>query len=82
MHEFEGQLSVLNFKEGPTYRCLFPGNEAVNNILNCEDNGIIGALPALIGTYQAVEVIKIITGIGQPLSGHLLIIDTLTQSHF
>ena len=82
VHEFEGQVSVLNFKEGPTYRCLFPGNAQTDAIPNCNDNGIIGVLPALIGTYQAIETIKIITGIGEPLSGHLLIIDTLTQSHF
>jgi len=82
VHEFEGQVSVLNFKSGPTYRCLFPGDAAADIIPNCNDNGIIGALPALIGTYQAIETIKIITGVGQPLSGHLLIIDTLTQSHF
>ena len=80
---FEGQVSVLNYKEGPTYRCIFPENaEQDNTILNCDENGIIGVLPALIGTYQAIEVIKILTGIGKPLSGHLLIIDTLSQSHF
>lgn len=82
VHEFEGQLSVLNFKAGPTYRCLFPGNAEISNIPDCNDNGIIGVLPALIGNYQAIEAIKIITGIGEPLSGYLLIIDTLTQSHF
>ncbi|MBC7626543.1 HesA/MoeB/ThiF family protein [Ferruginibacter sp.] len=80
---FEGQVSVLNYKEGPTYRCIFPENkEEENTILNCDENGIIGVLPALIGTYQAMEVIKILTAIGTPLSGNLLIIDTLSQSHF
>jgi adenylyltransferase/sulfurtransferase len=82
VHEFEGQVSVLNFQDGPTYRCLFPCDAALDIIPNCNENGIIGALPALIGTYQAIETIKTITGVGKPLSGHLLIIDTLTQSHF
>lgn len=83
VQDFEGQVSVLNYQDGPTYRCLFSGNdEADSSILNCDDNGIIGALPALVGTYQAIETIKIITGIGTPLSGHLLIMDMLSQSHF
>ncbi len=83
LHEFEGQVSVLNFKDGPTYRCLFPeAAEADPMILNCADNGVLGVLPALIGTYQAIEAIKVITGNGQTLSGSLLIIDTLSQSHF
>jgi sulfur-carrier protein adenylyltransferase/sulfurtransferase len=82
LHAYEGQVSVLNYQHGPTYRCLFPETEKPNNIPNCDDNGILGVLPALIGTYQAIEAIKIITGTGNPLSGQLLIIDTLTQSHF
>ena len=83
VQDFEGQISVLNYQDGPTYRCLFSGNaEADSSILNCDDNGIIGALPALVGTYQAIETIKIITRIGTPLSGHLLIMDMLSQSHF
>jgi len=82
VHEFEGQVSVLNYKDGPTYRCLFTETEGVDTSLNCDENGILGILPALIGTYQALEAIKVITGIGKVLSGQLLIIDTLSQSHF
>jgi len=82
LHAFEGQVSVLNYMGGPTYRCLFPETGIPNNIQNCDDNGVLGVLPALIGTYQAIEAIKIITGIGTTLSGQLLIIDTLSQSHF
>jgi molybdopterin/thiamine biosynthesis adenylyltransferase/rhodanese-related sulfurtransferase len=83
VQDFEGQVSVLNYQNGPTYRCLFPENpDQENTILNCDENGIIGALPALVGTYQAIETVKIIAGIGKPLSGELLIIDTLSQSHF
>ena len=82
VHEFEGQVSVLNYKGGPTYRCLFKETEGLDTSLNCDENGILGILPALIGTYQALEAIKVITGIGNVLSGQLLIIDTLSQSHF
>ena len=82
LHEFEGQVSVLNYQQGPTYRCLFEETAGMTALLNCDDNGVLGILPALIGTYQAIETIKIITGIGEPLNGQLLIIDTLTQSHF
>ncbi len=82
VHEFEGQISVLNYKGGPTYRCLFAENDEPDNILNCNENGILGVLPALMGTYQALEAIKLITGIGKLLNGQLLIVDTLSQSHF
>lgn len=82
VYEFEGQVSVLNYMGGPTYRCLFSENEGLYTSLNCDDNGILGVLPALIGTYQAIEAIKIITNIGTVLSGQLLIVDTLSQSHF
>ena len=82
LYEFEGQVSVLNYMGGPTYRCLFAESNGPGDSLNCDDNGILGVLPALIGTYQAIEAIKIITGIGTVLSGQLLIIDTLSQSHF
>ena len=82
VYEFEGQVSVLNYMGGPTYRCLFAENNGPDDSLNCDDNGILGILPALIGTYQAIEAIKIITGIGTVLSGQLLIIDTLSQTHF
>ena len=82
VYEFEGQVSVLNYMGGPTYRCLFAENDGPDESLNCDDNGILGVLPALIGTYQAIEAIKIITSIGTVLSGQLLIIDTLSQTHF
>ena len=83
VQDFEGQVSVLNYKGGPTYRCLFKGNdEPDNTILNCDDNGILGTLPTLVGTYQAMEAIKVITGVGKPLSGYLLIMELLSQSHF
>lgn len=74
--KFEGQLSVYNYKNGPTYRCLFP--EPPSDSLNCSEIGVIGVLPGILGTLQANEVIKIITGIGEILSGRLLLVDALT----
>lgn len=79
--EFEGQVSVFNHGEdGPTYRCLFPEPPDPLDSPSCSEIGVIGVLPGLVGTLQANEVIKIITKIGKPLSGKLLIIDALTNS--
>ncbi|MGV3604005.1 MAG: molybdopterin-synthase adenylyltransferase MoeB [Dyadobacter fermentans] len=75
---FEGQVSVFNWNGGPTYRCLFPDAEEGDN---CAEAGVMGVLPGIIGTYMANEAIKIIAGIGEPLSGKLLVINTLTNNH-
>ncbi|MFD2563252.1 molybdopterin-synthase adenylyltransferase MoeB [Aquimarina rubra] len=76
--KFQGQVSVLNYKEGPTYRCLFPDPPAPDEVPNCSDIGVLGVLPGIIGSLQANEVIKIITGIGEVLQGKLLYFDALT----
>jgi sulfur-carrier protein adenylyltransferase/sulfurtransferase len=78
IYRFEGQVAVLNAdlgngRKGPTYRCLFPEYPNDIEIPNCSDTGVIG-------TYQANEVIKLITGIGQSLSEHLLMVDLLAMS--
>jgi sulfur-carrier protein adenylyltransferase/sulfurtransferase len=73
---FEGQVSVFNYKGGPTYRCLFPEADEGDN---CEVAGVMGVLPGVIGSYMANEVIKVICGIGVPLSGKLLIVNMLTN---
>lgn len=75
--KFEGQISVFNYKNGPTYRCLFPEPPTANSIPNCSDIGVLGVLPGIIGSLQANEVIKIICGIGEVLSGKLLSLNTL-----
>src|SRR5581483_2366972 len=77
---FEGQLGVFNFRGGPTYRCLFPEPPEPGSVPNCAEGGVIGALPGLIGTVQALEVIKLLTGIGEPLSGKLMLWDALTMA--
>jgi len=79
IHKFEGQLSVFNYQNGPTYRCLFPENERLDEIPNCNDSGVLGIIPNLLGVMQANEVLKIILGIGKVLSGELLLYNTLNN---
>lgn len=85
IYKFEGQVSVLNYTDssgqsGPTYRCLFPTPPPSGSIPNCSEIGVLGVLPGIIGTLQATEAIKIISGIGEPLSGKLLLFDALAMS--
>ena len=77
---FAGQLSVFNWRKGPTYRCLFPEPPAPGAVPNCSDAGVLGVLPGLIGTAQACEAIKLLAGIGEPLSGRLLLWDALAMT--
>jgi sulfur-carrier protein adenylyltransferase/sulfurtransferase len=77
---FEGQASVFNWREGPTYRCLFPEPPEPGTVPNCADAGVLGVLPGLIGTVQALEALKLLSGIGEPLSGKLLLWDALTMT--
>jgi sulfur-carrier protein adenylyltransferase/sulfurtransferase len=76
---FEGQVSTFNYQEGPTYRCLYPEPPAKENAPNCNENGVIGALAGTIGSIQANEVLKIVSGVGETLSGRLLIVDLLNN---
>ncbi len=79
---FEGQVSVFNFKEdSPNYRDLIPTPPPKGLIPSCSEAGVMGILPGIIGTIQAAEVIKIITNIGYPLDGRLLIFNAL-KMHF
>jgi len=78
IYKFEGQVSVFNYNNGPTYRCLYPKKTDLKDGLNCSNSGVMGALVGIIGSMQANEVIKIICGIGDIMSGKLLIIDSLT----
>ncbi len=82
IHKFEGQVSVFNYQDGPTYRCLFPEAPLPGEVPDCATAGVLGVLPGLVGAWQATEAIKIITGLGKPLSGELLSIDTLTGNTF
>jgi molybdopterin/thiamine biosynthesis adenylyltransferase/rhodanese-related sulfurtransferase len=72
---FEGQAAVFAAPGGPCYRCLHPEPPPAGLIPNCAEAGVLGVLPGIIGTIQATEAIKLITGIGEPLVGRLLLYD-------
>lgn len=75
IYKFQGQVSVFNYLKGPTYRCLVPEYPLKESVTNCDESGVIGVLPGIIGILQANEVIKIITGIGEVLSKKVLVYD-------
>ena len=77
---FEGQLSVFAPHVGPCYRCLFPVPPPAELAPSCGANGVLGVLPGTMGLLQATEVIKLITGAGDPLIGRLLMYDALDAS--
>ena len=78
--KFEGQVSVFDStRGGPCYRCLFPSPPTEGSVPGCGEAGVLGALCGVIGSLQALETIKLITGIGTPLSGRLLTYNALTQ---
>lgn len=77
--KFEGQVSVFNYKESATYRCLYPNPPKPEESPNCSEIGVLGVLPGVIGSLQANEVIKIICGIGDVLANKLLMYDTLSM---
>ena len=77
---FSGQLSVFNYKNGPSYRCLFPKAPEPEFAPNCDELGVLGVLPGILGSLQANEVLRICLDIGEVLSGKLLIFDGLNSS--
>lgn len=77
---FEGQVSVFNFlnkdgTRGANYRDLFPEPPPPGMVPSCAEGGVLGVLPGIIGSMQASEVIKVITGVGEPLAGRLFLFD-------
>ena len=77
--QFEGQVSVFHPGNGPCYRCLYPEPPPPGMAPSCAEAGVLGVLPGLIGTIQAVETIKLILGKGDSLAGRLLHFNTLTM---
>ena len=80
--QFEGQVSVFNYvndqgERGPNYRDLYPSPPPPGLVPSCAEGGVLGVLPGIIGSLQALEVIKVITGIGEPLSGRFYTFDAL-----
>jgi len=74
---FDGQLSVLCAPGGPCYRCLYPQAPPAELTPTCADGGVLGALAGLMGAWQAGEALKVVLGIGEPLVGRLLLVDSL-----
>jgi len=83
IYRFEGQCSVFNYTSpdgslGPNYRDLFPSPPPPGLVPSCAEGGVIGVLPGILGSLQALEVIKVLTGLGEPLSGRLFLFDATT----
>jgi adenylyltransferase/sulfurtransferase len=76
IHRFEGQVMTYVPGQGPCYRCVFP-QAPEGGVANCAQAGVLGVLPGVLGTLQATEAIKLITGVGDPLTGRLLTYDAL-----
>lgn len=77
---FEGQVTVFDSKKGPCYRCLYPEPPVPGSIPTCEEAGVLGVLPGIIGSMQANEVIKYIIGKGELLVGRLMMFDALKMT--
>ena len=80
VERFSGQLSLFGAPAGPCYRCVFPEPPAADSTASCEEIGVLGAVPGVVGTLQANEALKWILGIGEPLVGKLLTLDLLTMA--
>jgi sulfur-carrier protein adenylyltransferase/sulfurtransferase len=74
---FEGQASVFYSQQGPCYRCLYPEPPPPGLVPSCAEGGVLGVLPGIIGSIQAMETIKLVLGKGHPLIGRLLLFDAL-----
>jgi len=74
---FEGQASVFYAKEGPCYRCLYAEPPPPGLVPSCAEGGVLGVLPGIIGSIQAMETIKLVLGVGEPLIGRLVLFDAL-----
>jgi adenylyltransferase/sulfurtransferase len=72
---FEGQVSVFDARRGPCYRCLYREPPPPELVPSCAEGGVVGVVPGVIGSLQALEAIKLVTGIGSPLVGRLLLFD-------
>ena len=78
--QYEGQITVFDPKNGPTYRDVFPEPPESGTAPNCTEAGVLGVLPGIVGSIQALETIKLILGIGEGLSGRLIVFDALEMS--
>jgi adenylyltransferase/sulfurtransferase len=74
---FEGQASIFGYPDGPCYRCLYPEPPPPGLVPSCAEGGVLGVLPGIIGSIQAMETLKLILKTGEPLVGRLLLFDAL-----
>jgi sulfur-carrier protein adenylyltransferase/sulfurtransferase len=81
IYRFDGQASVFWAEHGPCYRCLYPEPPPPGMVPSCAEGGVLGVLCASIGSIQVNEAIKVITGVGEPLAGRLMIYDALEMSY-
>jgi molybdopterin/thiamine biosynthesis adenylyltransferase/rhodanese-related sulfurtransferase len=81
IYRFDGQASVFWAEYGPCYRCLYPEPPPPGMVPSCAEGGVLGVLCASIGSIQVNEAIKVITGVGEPLAGRLMIYDALEMSY-
>jgi adenylyltransferase/sulfurtransferase len=79
VYKFEGQVSIFDAKKGACYRCFHPFAPKPGSVPSCNESGVIGTITGIIGSIQACEVLKIITGTGMPLTGRLLYFDALNM---
>ena len=77
---FEGQLTTFSARGAPCYRCLVAAPPPPELAPSCQEAGVLGVLPGILGTLQATEALKLVLGIGQPLTGRLLIFDALAMT--
>lgn len=82
IYKFEGQVSVFNYEGGPTYRSYNPQKESPDKTPPPSEIGLFGVLPGITGTYMATEVIKIITGLANVLSGKMLIFNIINNTSY
>jgi adenylyltransferase/sulfurtransferase len=74
---FDGQATVFGMPDGPCYRCLYPEPPPPGMVPSCAEGGVLGLLPGIVGCFQALETIKVLTGIGETLSKRLVVFDAL-----
>ena len=77
--QFEGQATVFSPGKGPCYRCLYPVPPPPGMAPSCQEAGVLGVLPGIVGNVQAIETIKVLLDIGKPLIGHLLLFNALNM---
>jgi len=81
IYRFDGQASVFWAEHGPCYRCLYPEPPPPGMVPSCAEGGVLGVLCASVGSIQVTEAIKVLTGVGEPMVGRLMVYDALEMSY-